>query len=401
VDTRHPDQPAIIAGIRATHAARNLLGAIGMQHIVRRATFAALMTSAVPVVAEEQVTEQEKQEKERESGIEVLQTTSGTTGLSRSLDPVWALIADSNVSSLDVSQPSASLGLEVATPFTLARIALRKNVSENTLTGAPGARDFGRAVLRPGLANFSLGLQVERRFRSYVRCRVNCREAASSDDAVVTAKWGWGGFVGLEVADLDVKVRDAGDQAVANGHIVPIALTIGLSGRVEGIPPTQLKSAGGGLSISGSLGPSLRIISGDVSDGGRALALSTPRRVVAGGELAVAIQLGNVILDARLTALSNFDKPIPGLTGAQLQAGLTFLLPWEVVGGADKHADAKAKKAAAEKAAAEKAAAEKAAAEKAAAEKAKADAEQAAVAPGPATTPPTTKPATTPPAATP
>lgn len=95
--------------------------------------------------------------------------------------------------------------------------------------------------------------------------------------------------------------------------------------------------------ISGTFGPTLRILSGDVSDRGRRLIVSTDRRVLFGGELVVAVQLGNIILDARATALSNFDEPIPGLRGVQLQTGLTFLLPWEVVSGGDRQAEAKAK----------------------------------------------------------
>lgn len=87
--------------------------------------------------------------------------------------------------------------------------------------------------------------------------------------------------------------------------------------------------------IPGTFGPTLRILSGDVSDRGRRLIVSTDRRVLVGGELAVAVQLDNMMLDARATARSNFDEPIPSLRGVQLQTGLTFMLPWEVMSGGD------------------------------------------------------------------
>ncbi|MBK9034618.1 MAG: hypothetical protein IPL61_25695 [Myxococcales bacterium] len=314
-----------------------------------------------------------------------LQTTGGITGLSRSTAPVWVLVADTNVTTLDVSQPSAGLGLEYATPFNLARFSIKKNVSESTLTAAAGARDFGRAVLRPATANFSLAIHAEHRFASYLRCRSDCYAKEDSDAAAVTSKWSWGAYATLEAADLNVTIQDAAEQTLASGHMVPLALTAGLTSRIEGVPPEALKSAGGGLVVSGYAGIGLRVISGDVPDGERALAFGTARRWVLGPELGVAVQFGTVIVDARLTGLSNFNDAIPGLTGAQLQAGLTFVLPWEVVGGKDKKGDDDAEKAAAEKAAAEKAAAEKAAAEKAAAEKAAA--EKAAAAP-PAAAPP-------------
>jgi hypothetical protein len=315
-----------------------------LHRVALLATLAAGLSVPLTATAETQadrdtrVEAEKTAERARESDTRLYQNTSGLTGLSRSLDPVWTLFADSNVSSLDVSQPSAGLGLEVATSFHLARIALRKNVADSTLTGLPAARDFGRAVLRPALANVSLAIHAERRFISYVRCRVDCTASADSDDAAVTAKWGLGAFGSLEVADLDLNVVDDAGTTLVSGHLVPIALTAGLTGRIEGIPPESLVTARGGLMISGTIGPTVRILSGDVSDSGRRLVVSTDRRVLFGGELAVAVQLGNLILDARATALSNFDQPIPGLSGVQLQTGLTFLLPWEVVGGGDRQA---------------------------------------------------------------
>jgi hypothetical protein len=318
-----------------------------LHRVALLATLAAGLSVPLTAAAETQAERNTRVEAEktaarvRESDTRLYQNTSGLTGLSRSLDPVWTLFADSNVSSLDVSQPSAGLGLEVATSFHLARIALRKNVADSTLTGLPAARDFGRAVLRPALANVSLAIHAERRFISYVRCRVDCTASADSDDAAVTAKWGLGAFGSLEVADLDLNVVDDAGTTLVSGHLVPIALTAGLTARIEGIPPESLVTARGGLMISGTIGPTVRILSGDVSDSGRRLVVSTDRRVLFGGELAVAVQLGNLILDARATALSNFDQPIPGLSGVQLQTGLTFLLPWEVVGGGDRQEKAK------------------------------------------------------------
>jgi hypothetical protein len=256
-------------------------------------------------------------------------TSSGTAGLSTSEVPIWTLLGDAAVDSLDVSKPSVGLGLERGTPWTLLRFVFRKNVAENTLTAGYRDRTIGQAVLTPSLANLSAFVHAEGRPWAYISCGPG---RCTDPDRVVHTKKSYGGYFRIEAADISLSTVRS-DGSALDGHLIPIALAFGGVARLEGYADTNKLGSQNQFVISSYLGFSGRAIGYDTLNANRAEVFDTEKRFNLGGEIGVGLQLGNLILDGRITTLTNFEERIEGLTGVQFQIRVTFALPWTVLGG--------------------------------------------------------------------
>ena len=79
-------------------------------------------------------------ETRKSEGTEVLGegATADPTGLDFSGRPSWVLLADSNVSTLDVTKPTASFGVQRSSPRDSLRVMIRKNLAEKRRSIHPG-----------------------------------------------------------------------------------------------------------------------------------------------------------------------------------------------------------------------------------------------------------------------
>jgi len=251
-------------------------------------------------------------------------TTGGILGLSRSDEPEWALVADASVTSIDFSKPTVSLGLERATPYQLAFVAVRKNTADNAITANERDRAFGQGVLAPSLANFSFLTHYEWRPWAYIRCSDDCRRPG----AIVNTKKSKGGYATVEASYAKLT---ASNGTKASDYFAPVAASAGFIYRLEGRMPDEVKLPTGRLGLAGYAGLTGRAIAGDLDEAGRRAIFGTSRRYYWGAEAGATIQIGNVMIDPRLTFLTNGDDRVAGLTGIQLQINLSFLLPWAVL----------------------------------------------------------------------
>lgn len=252
-------------------------------------------------------------------------TTGAITGLSRSTEPEWSLVGDASITSIDFSKPSVSLGLERATPFGLVFVAVRKNATDNSITANQRDRAFGQGVLAPSLANFSVLAHYEWRPSSYIRCSLSCERK----DAIVNTKKSKGGYATVEASYAKLT---ASNGSMVSDYFAPVAGSAGFIYRMEGRIPDSVKLATGRLGLAGYAGLAGRVIAGDLDEAGRTAIFGTSRRYYWGAEAGATMQIGNAMIDPRITFLTNGHDRVAGLTGIQLQINLSFLLPWTVLG---------------------------------------------------------------------
>jgi len=267
----------------------------------------------------------------KETELGATQVNGSATGIPDTNAPEWSLLADASVSSLDFSQPTLSIGLERAMPTTLALVAFRKNAADNSVTATKGDPAFGRAVLAPALASFSIAGRYEWRPSAHIQCPDDCRAPGRK----VTTKKSKGFYVTAEASYAKLVDSSAmrPDGSAVSGYFSPLALAAGVIYRLEGQMPYGAKLGTTKLGLAGFVGGTGRVISGDLDSADRAAIFGTSRRYYGGLEAGAMLQIGNVLIDPRVIALTNCHDRIPGLTGLQLQITLSFQLPWTVLGG--------------------------------------------------------------------
>lgn len=260
--------------------------------------------------------------------------SSSAGGLSASTEPLLTLIADAELSSLDPTAQAASLGVERGSPWTLARIRIRKNVGESSVRGERGDRAFARAVLSPQHSNVSLAAHYELRPWSYIGCSDDCSRPGTK----IHTKWGVGGAAEFEVAESLFIAKQA-DLTEFARHAVPIAASLGGVIRYEGSMPDGVRFGGSShVALSLQTGFAFRMIGGDLGETDRRKILDTPTRYLWGGEVAATLQLGNLVLSPRVTFLRSHRGDdgdpwdIDGLTGPQFQIAASYQLPFNVLG---------------------------------------------------------------------
>ena len=263
--------------------------------------------------------------------------TVGIAGISSNEDR-WTLVGDVQTTSVDLTKPSFSLGLEYAAYRSLSRVVIRK-ANVDSLTGDSTMPTVGNAILSPSQANFSFLAHGE--WWPYpARCDPNC----SSNNLVVLSTWrAYGAF---ELSRVQVSETGAPTSA---GSMSPMAMSVGLVYRLEGHMPKAVSLGDSnrlGMNVYG--GFTARMISGlhdkdhdkqhAENDMNQLVGLdgSTARQFW-GIEGGVSIQVGNVLIDPHVTYLPYFlaspEGTVKGLTGLQLQINLTFALPWIFSGG--------------------------------------------------------------------
>lgn len=270
-----------------------------------------------------------EQQMETSKGVDTVITS--VTGLTDSSAPEWSLLADAAVTSIDFSKPTLSLGLERATPWWLAMVAFKKNAADNSVNGTRGDPAFGRAVLSPALANFSVAAHLEWRPWAYLQCNTDCR----SPQREINTKGSKGFYASVEASYAKLTDTSAmrPDGSAVSGYFSPLAVSAGFVYRLEGAMPEGFKLGTRKLGLTGYAGLAARVISGDLGNADRTTIFGTADRYYAGFELGATVQLGNVLVDPRVVGLTNDRSHIPGLTGLQVQVNLSFVLPWSVLGG--------------------------------------------------------------------
>lgn len=269
-------------------------------------------------------------------------SSSSTAQVSTTADPQWVLLADANVTSLDTTSPTASFGVERGTPFTLARVRLRKNLDSSTVEADAGDRAFARRVLAPSVGDFSLSAHGEWRPIAWIRC-----DKCDQPDAAIRSKYSIGGYAGVDVGETLFSAKQM-DGSTLSTHAVPFSWSGGAVARLEGTMPGDANVLGSKVIVFAPyVGYSGRMLGGDLGSEERLGTIGVDSKYLHGVEAGIGLQLGNILFDPKLTFLSNGKDPdIHGLTGLQFQIGITFVLPWTVVGGdpTDKQQKAKAER---------------------------------------------------------
>lgn len=249
----------------------------------------------------------------------------GVAGLSLTSGPTWTLVGDAQASSdprassIDFSKPSLSLGLEYASPWTLAQVVVRKSTADDSITGAQHDPAFGRAALSPSQANLGMLVHYERGHA--LRCQPSCD---SNEIIVASTLRGYGTF---EISEI--KLTETSPQ-MSSGVLTPVAFSVGGIYRLEGRMPTGKQFGSDRLGINLYTGFTARALSG-MHDGDRSGILGSTSRWYFGIEGGVSLQIGNVLIDPHVTYLPpafGGGKSVAGLTGALVQIRMTFVLPW-------------------------------------------------------------------------
>jgi hypothetical protein len=182
------------------------------------------------------------------------QPTADTTGVHWDRAPQFVLLADSNVNTLDVTQPTVSFGVQRATPFTSLKVTFRKNLATGTVSGDQGDRIFGHSVLAPELSNLGIGVRFEKYkwvFIDYDLPKTDTAKAKASADgdiggycAIYQANcytrrsWLW--YVAVDAAEANFKINNSS----AGGFGVPVRLSTGVGYRIEGNLPSAILGTG-------------------------------------------------------------------------------------------------------------------------------------------------------------
>lgn len=256
----------------------------------------------------------------------------------------WDLLGSTAVSTLDPSKPQVALGIQYVSPWTLFRVFLRKDVSSNEVSGAPGDRTFGEATLNPALANIGGTVRVEGGVNPWVLCNGGeCQKDARGNYTGVVARTGFRGYGELSVSRAAFVLKGAGpngtDRSISG---VPLAASAGVMFRLEGVMPGTAKFGNNILLAAPYLGLGLRALGGDFGDNERIAVLGTNASIFAGPELGVLGQFGYLLFDLRTSILgptNDIHQRVNGLTGVQLQLTSTFILPWNVLGGEQQKKD--------------------------------------------------------------
>ena len=253
--------------------------------------------------------------------------------------PQWDLLGDSSVTTLDPSKPSVSLGVQYVSPGRLVRIQLRKNVAESNVSAARGEAAFGKAVLDPGLSNLSVKLRFESRlFAPYIVCKESACTDLKVDQIALRHGARFYGEFAAATATFKVQAKDQTAPGLAETG-VPVAASVGLTYRVEGVMPGGAKFGSSALMLSPFVGAAVRALGGDFDAEKRRQLWDNSSSVFLGGEFGSFFQFGSLLFDARLTLLASTadrDAHIRGLTTIQFQLNTTFLLPWNVLGAKEE-----------------------------------------------------------------
>jgi hypothetical protein len=137
----------------------------------------------------------------------------------------------------------------------------------------------------------------------------------------------WRAYGTFEISEIRIAETDANMQS---GALVPAAFSIGAMRRLEGHMPTGKNLGSDRLGINVYGGATARALSG-MSDTDLGDMIRSTSRFFAGFEGGASVQVGNVLIDPHVTYLwpmSGNGKHVDGLTGAQVQIRLTFVLPW-------------------------------------------------------------------------
>jgi hypothetical protein len=341
------------------------LSTVSVVILAAHASFAQAPSPVLPGNTAAAPTTDTKSEAKTQAADSAERVTVDPVGLAIGPDPLWAIIADANLNTLDVGSPTVGFGIQRTTSTTTLRLSFKKNAAASKVEAEAGSRDLGRAIASPDLANFGMSVHVEKRFGVYVigtdtlkSAKVQCLAPGSKQDKTLTpaeeaegglqgqglskvvchTRWAHGMYVDTALVSSRFTVTSDG-KPVTSAEVTPLKLSLGYMWSLQGTIPVTLAGSNA-ASISLYAGATARFIVGDIQDGAREKIFGNKSVAYAGGEAGAQLQLANVLLTGELSALvPTQDWAIaPGLSNFQLFVRTSFILPWRVLGGAGEAA---------------------------------------------------------------
>lgn len=282
---------------------------------------------------------------------------SSAAGISFGEKPVWSLIGGSNVSSIDVTQPTVSIGIERVSPKIELRVTLRKNVATTSVSAATGGiageRAFGHALLMPSLANLGGSIRGFVRLRSttYYDSKTSfadwqkvagnekrdfdefCNGQSTTSSADCYTRDTHYIYFDVDTAEAQFAVT-GGVRALPATFVLPTKISAGYAFKSEGVLP-QTFAGSSNVHLMPYGGITGRFVGSDMSEAARRIALGNASFAYYGLEAGLELQLSNVLINSEVTAIApgaTWEHRAPGISGLQFALTGTFILPWTVLG---------------------------------------------------------------------
>lgn len=242
----------------------------------------------------------------------------------------WTLLADAKLQSVSMQDASSSfgLGLRYATPHWETALVLRKGVVDS-LTAAPLDRQFGSFVLAPDTAKVGVTFRVDWYSGTGVYCRPDCDPTRK--DVVYIHALRHGVYASLDAGETTVGSNDA-TVKIAHTMLASSAISFGYSGQIQ--DEVTLGDSKYPVALRFWVGPTFRIVGGDLTQDERRNLLGGAAWMFFGGEAGAMVRLGTFDLITKLTwiGLDQHDA-VAGLERLQLTPSIHFSLPFSVLSG--------------------------------------------------------------------
>jgi hypothetical protein len=256
---------------------------------------------------------------------------------------VWTILADSKIQSVDIQDSSSSFGVGAMHQgqYEETSLIIRKGTSD-TLTDQSGARVFGAFVLAPETAKLGASARHWWFGNRNLACRSReavlvSKHACDSDvpHDIVTI-WRYGLYSSVDVGMTNITSPSSG---LNGASLVAGAMTIGFALRRD--DDITIGEIARPVALGFWLGPTVRIVGGDLSEDQRGALLNNRSWLYGGVEVGGLVRLANFTLTAKVSWIGkdNGDS-VSGLSRLQFVPSVQFILPFDIVEGGAKSSQA-------------------------------------------------------------
>lgn len=251
----------------------------------------------------------------------------------------WTLIADAKLQSVGLNDSTSSFGLGARYHTFNSELSLlvRKGVADSVVS-RPRDHAFGAFVLSPETAKLGLSFRWDAFWNSGWKC-VSTKpdtprgKACEDPDHSIEHTARWGGFVSVNAGQVSISTNTSslpGTDMIEGATLVSAAITLGLSFRYE--DDFVLQGIHRPFVLGLWLGPTSRIVGGDLSQDQRKQLFGSSALSFWGVEAGGLVRLGTADLIAKLSWIG-LDKSdsVAGLERLQIVPSVQFSLPLDIL----------------------------------------------------------------------
>lgn len=244
----------------------------------------------------------------------------------------WTILADSKIQSVDIQDSSSSFGVGVMHQgkFEETSLVIRKGTADS-LTDRTGSRVFGAFVLAPETAKLGASARHWWLWNDGLACRaprdVVAHKRACDVPHDVVSVWRYGLYASVDVGMTNVSSAAAG---LDGASLVAGAGTVALALRRE--DDITLGGVARPVALGLWLGPTLRVLGGDLSGNERSRLLANSAPAYVGVELGGLVRLANFNLSAKISWIGGDNRySVAGLSRLQFTPSVQFILPFDIL----------------------------------------------------------------------